>query len=80
MNFKQLIPTPHSLPPRSPMLPSHVWIPTFRTLLHIQERLKIEHSLQDIIFKTALKGAPPAQSQRYEIIKKSAPTDAKNTK
>uniref|UniRef100_A0A3P8V8D8 Endoplasmic reticulum-Golgi intermediate compartment protein n=1 Tax=Cynoglossus semilaevis TaxID=244447 RepID=A0A3P8V8D8_CYNSE len=33
------------------------------TLLHIQERLKIEHSLQDIIFKTALKGAPPAQSQ-----------------
>ncbi|XP_071774030.1 endoplasmic reticulum-Golgi intermediate compartment protein 2 isoform X1 [Centroberyx gerrardi] len=31
------------------------------TLLHIQERLREEHSLQDVLFKTALKGAPPAQ-------------------
>uniref|UniRef100_A0A7N6BQV5 Endoplasmic reticulum-Golgi intermediate compartment protein n=1 Tax=Anabas testudineus TaxID=64144 RepID=A0A7N6BQV5_ANATE len=30
------------------------------TLLHIQERLRVEHSLQDVIFKSALKGAPPA--------------------
>uniref|UniRef100_H3D3K2 Endoplasmic reticulum-Golgi intermediate compartment protein n=1 Tax=Tetraodon nigroviridis TaxID=99883 RepID=H3D3K2_TETNG len=33
------------------------------TLLHIQERLKVEHSLQDLIFKTAMKGAPPPQPQ-----------------
>ncbi|XP_077371614.1 endoplasmic reticulum-Golgi intermediate compartment protein 2 [Festucalex cinctus] len=32
------------------------------TLLHIQERLRVEHSLQDLIFKTAMKGSPPAQS------------------
>ncbi|KAM6937154.1 endoplasmic reticulum-Golgi intermediate compartment protein 2-like [Xenentodon cancila] len=30
------------------------------TLLHIQERLRVEHSLQDLLFKTAIKGAPPA--------------------
>ncbi|XP_061679575.1 endoplasmic reticulum-Golgi intermediate compartment protein 2 [Syngnathoides biaculeatus] len=33
------------------------------TLLHIQERLRVEHSLQDLIFKTAVKGSPPAQSR-----------------
>ncbi|XP_068595599.1 endoplasmic reticulum-Golgi intermediate compartment protein 2 [Brachionichthys hirsutus] len=33
------------------------------TLLHIQERLKVEHSLQDLLFKAAIKGAPP-QAQR----------------
>uniref|UniRef100_A0A674P6N2 Endoplasmic reticulum-Golgi intermediate compartment protein n=1 Tax=Takifugu rubripes TaxID=31033 RepID=A0A674P6N2_TAKRU len=31
------------------------------TLQHIQERLKVEHSLQDLIFKTAIKGPPPPQ-------------------
>ncbi|XP_054632779.1 endoplasmic reticulum-Golgi intermediate compartment protein 2 [Dunckerocampus dactyliophorus] len=31
------------------------------TLLHVQERLRAEHSLQDLIFKTAVKGAPSAQ-------------------
>uniref|UniRef100_A0A3B4YQF3 Endoplasmic reticulum-Golgi intermediate compartment protein n=1 Tax=Seriola lalandi dorsalis TaxID=1841481 RepID=A0A3B4YQF3_SERLL len=36
---------------------------TFRTLLHIQERLRVEHSLQDVLFKTAIKGALPAQLQ-----------------
>uniref|UniRef100_A0A3P9MQ75 Endoplasmic reticulum-Golgi intermediate compartment protein n=1 Tax=Oryzias latipes TaxID=8090 RepID=A0A3P9MQ75_ORYLA len=34
------------------------------TLLHIQERLKVEHSLQDVLFKTAVKGAQPAKTQR----------------
>uniref|UniRef100_A0A3B4UVF3 Endoplasmic reticulum-Golgi intermediate compartment protein n=1 Tax=Seriola dumerili TaxID=41447 RepID=A0A3B4UVF3_SERDU len=33
------------------------------TLLHIQERLRMEHSLQDVLFKTAIKGALPAQPQ-----------------
>ncbi|XP_008303694.1 endoplasmic reticulum-Golgi intermediate compartment protein 2 [Stegastes partitus] len=33
------------------------------TLLHIQERLRVEHSLQDLLFKAAIKGAPPAQTQ-----------------
>lgn len=33
------------------------------TLLHIQDRLRVEHSLQDVIFKTAVKGAPPALPQ-----------------
>nr|XP_020469783.1 endoplasmic reticulum-Golgi intermediate compartment protein 2-like [Monopterus albus] len=31
------------------------------TLLHIQERLRVEHSLQDVLFKAAIKGVPPAQ-------------------
>uniref|UniRef100_A0A8C4F4V4 Endoplasmic reticulum-Golgi intermediate compartment protein n=1 Tax=Dicentrarchus labrax TaxID=13489 RepID=A0A8C4F4V4_DICLA len=38
---------------------------TVRTLLHIQERLKVEHSLQDVIFKAAIKAVPPAQPERY---------------
>ncbi|XP_034444604.1 endoplasmic reticulum-Golgi intermediate compartment protein 2-like [Hippoglossus hippoglossus] len=33
------------------------------TLLHIQERLRVEHALQDVIFKAALKGDPPAPDQ-----------------
>ncbi|XP_040019966.1 endoplasmic reticulum-Golgi intermediate compartment protein 2 [Gasterosteus aculeatus] len=33
------------------------------TLLHIQERLRVEHALQDLLFKTAMKGPPPAQHQ-----------------
>uniref|UniRef100_A0A3Q1AZW0 Endoplasmic reticulum-Golgi intermediate compartment protein n=1 Tax=Amphiprion ocellaris TaxID=80972 RepID=A0A3Q1AZW0_AMPOC len=33
------------------------------TLLHIQERLRVEHSLQDLLFKAAIKGSPPAQTQ-----------------
>uniref|UniRef100_A0A1A7YGR6 Endoplasmic reticulum-Golgi intermediate compartment protein n=2 Tax=Iconisemion striatum TaxID=60296 RepID=A0A1A7YGR6_9TELE len=33
------------------------------TLLHIQERLKVEHSLQDVLFKSAMKGVPPSQSR-----------------
>ncbi|XP_056137952.1 endoplasmic reticulum-Golgi intermediate compartment protein 2 isoform X2 [Lampris incognitus] len=36
------------------------------TLLHIQERLREEHSLQDIFFKTALKGAPTALPPRED--------------
>ncbi|XP_017278494.1 endoplasmic reticulum-Golgi intermediate compartment protein 2 [Kryptolebias marmoratus] len=32
------------------------------TLLHIQERLRVEHSLQDVIFKMAIKEPPPASS------------------
>lgn len=39
-----------------------------RTLLHIQERLRVEHSLQDVLFKAAIKGAPPAQPPRYRIL------------
>uniref|UniRef100_A0A8C9XLA6 Endoplasmic reticulum-Golgi intermediate compartment protein n=1 Tax=Sander lucioperca TaxID=283035 RepID=A0A8C9XLA6_SANLU len=31
-----------------------------QTLLHIQERLRVEHALQDVLFKAAMKGAPPA--------------------
>lgn len=31
------------------------------TLLHIQERLRVEHALQDLIFKAAIKGDPLAQ-------------------
>ncbi|XP_073328399.1 endoplasmic reticulum-Golgi intermediate compartment protein 2-like [Pagrus major] len=33
------------------------------TLLHIQERLKVEHALQDVLFKAAIKGVPPAETQ-----------------
>ncbi|TDH09888.1 hypothetical protein EPR50_G00090160 [Perca flavescens] len=33
------------------------------TLLHIQERLRVEHALQDVLFKAAMKGAPPAEHQ-----------------
>lgn len=33
------------------------------TLLHIQERLKVEHALQDVLFKGAIKGAPNAEPQ-----------------
>lgn len=33
------------------------------TLLHIQDRLRVEHSLQDVIFKAAVKGAPPPLPQ-----------------
>uniref|UniRef100_A0A3Q3WI45 Endoplasmic reticulum-Golgi intermediate compartment protein n=1 Tax=Mola mola TaxID=94237 RepID=A0A3Q3WI45_MOLML len=36
------------------------------TLLHIQERLKLEHSLKDLLFKSAMKGPPPSQSQRED--------------
>lgn len=35
-----------------------------RTLLHIQERLKVEHSLQDVLFKAALKGGPPVHPEK----------------
>uniref|UniRef100_A0A8C6VVZ6 Endoplasmic reticulum-Golgi intermediate compartment protein n=1 Tax=Nothobranchius furzeri TaxID=105023 RepID=A0A8C6VVZ6_NOTFU len=33
------------------------------TLLHMQERLKVEHSLQDVLFKSAMKEVPPSQSR-----------------
>lgn len=33
------------------------------TLLHIQERLRVEHALQDVIFKAAIKGSPPVQTK-----------------
>ncbi|XP_034541450.1 endoplasmic reticulum-Golgi intermediate compartment protein 2-like [Notolabrus celidotus] len=29
------------------------------TLLHIQDRLRVEHALQDVLFKAAIKGSPP---------------------
>lgn len=32
------------------------------TLQHIQDRLRVEHSLQDVLFKAALKGSPPVQT------------------
>ncbi|CAN9499187.1 unnamed protein product [Ophioblennius macclurei] len=32
------------------------------TLHHIQDRLRVEHSLQDVLFKAALKEAPPDQA------------------
>ncbi|XP_062318800.1 endoplasmic reticulum-Golgi intermediate compartment protein 2 isoform X1 [Osmerus eperlanus] len=36
------------------------------TLLHIQDRLREEHSLQDVLFKTAMKGAPTALPPRED--------------
>uniref|UniRef100_A0A1A8FGX1 Endoplasmic reticulum-Golgi intermediate compartment protein n=1 Tax=Nothobranchius korthausae TaxID=1143690 RepID=A0A1A8FGX1_9TELE len=33
------------------------------TLLHLQERLKVEHALQDVLFKSAMKEVPPSQSR-----------------
>ncbi|KAM3870317.1 endoplasmic reticulum-Golgi intermediate compartment protein 2 [Diretmus argenteus] len=36
------------------------------TLLHIQERLREEHSLQDVLFKTAIKGPPPSEPPRED--------------
>ncbi|XP_028263221.1 endoplasmic reticulum-Golgi intermediate compartment protein 2-like [Parambassis ranga] len=33
------------------------------TLLHIQDRLRVEHSLQDVLFKAAIKGAPPVSPE-----------------
>nr|ACN10210.1 Endoplasmic reticulum-Golgi intermediate compartment protein 2 [Salmo salar]ACN12565.1 Endoplasmic reticulum-Golgi intermediate compartment protein 2 [Salmo salar] len=37
-----------------------------RTLLMIQDRLREEHSLQDVIFKTVLKGSPTALPPRED--------------
>ncbi|XP_075870925.1 endoplasmic reticulum-Golgi intermediate compartment protein 2-like [Nelusetta ayraudi] len=34
------------------------------TLQHIQERLKVEHALQDLLFKSAIKGPPAAPPER----------------
>lgn len=36
------------------------------TLQHIQERLRVEHSLQDVLLKAAIKQAPPAPQQSVE--------------
>ncbi|XP_047453293.1 endoplasmic reticulum-Golgi intermediate compartment protein 2-like [Mugil cephalus] len=36
------------------------------TLLHIQERLRVEHSLQDVLFKSAIKAAPPVMTQNED--------------
>uniref|UniRef100_A0A3Q2CJY1 Endoplasmic reticulum-Golgi intermediate compartment protein n=1 Tax=Cyprinodon variegatus TaxID=28743 RepID=A0A3Q2CJY1_CYPVA len=36
------------------------------TLLHLQERLRVEHSLQNLLFKSAMKGPPPAPTQSDE--------------
>ncbi|XP_042268635.1 endoplasmic reticulum-Golgi intermediate compartment protein 2-like isoform X2 [Thunnus albacares] len=36
------------------------------TLLHIQERLRVEHALQDVLFKAALKAAPPDDPQSQD--------------
>ncbi|KAM7414370.1 hypothetical protein PAMA_019268 [Pampus argenteus] len=36
------------------------------TLLHIQERLRVEHALQDVLFKAALKASPPAEPQKED--------------
>ncbi|MBN3306004.1 ERGI2 protein, partial [Amia calva] len=38
-----------------------------RTLILIQNRLREEHSLQDVIFKTVLKGAPTALPPREDV-------------
>ncbi|KAM3609414.1 uncharacterized protein V6R79_014403 [Siganus canaliculatus] len=38
------------------------------TLLHIQERLKVEHALQDVLFKAAIKGSDPAQTPREDNV------------
>ncbi|KAM9807876.1 endoplasmic reticulum-Golgi intermediate compartment protein 2-like [Neosynchiropus ocellatus] len=35
-----------------------------RTLLHIQDRLRVEHALQDVIFKAAIKGQAPIRAHR----------------
>lgn len=43
------------------------------TLLHIQERLRLEHALQDVLFKSAIKMAPPSPIQNKDS---SAPLDA----
>ncbi|KAG7522185.1 hypothetical protein JOB18_015407 [Solea senegalensis] len=40
--------------------PQRLW---HMTLQHIQERLRVEHSLQDVIFKSAIKAAPLDQTQ-----------------
>lgn len=42
------------------------------TLLHIQERLRVEHSLQDVLFKAAIKGSPPTETQSED--RSSPPT------
>ncbi|CAI5664503.1 unnamed protein product [Oreochromis niloticus] len=52
----QYEPVNFELPPQQ-----RIW---HMTLLHIQERLRVEHALQDVIFKAAIKGAPPAQTKR----------------
>uniref|UniRef100_A0A669DMJ8 Endoplasmic reticulum-Golgi intermediate compartment protein n=1 Tax=Oreochromis niloticus TaxID=8128 RepID=A0A669DMJ8_ORENI len=51
----QYEPVNFELPPQQ-----RIW---HMTLLHIQERLRVEHALQDVIFKAAIKGAPPAQTK-----------------
>lgn len=43
------------------------------TLLHIQERLRLEHSLQDVLFKSAIKAAPPSSIKNEDG---SAPLNA----
>lgn len=43
------------------------------TLLHIQERLRLEHSLQDVLFKSAIKGAPQSSIKNEDA---SAPLNA----
>lgn len=43
------------------------------TLLHIQERLRLEHSLQDVLFKSAIKMAPPSPTKNEDS---SAPLNA----
>ncbi|KAL4005910.1 hypothetical protein ACER0C_005623 [Sarotherodon galilaeus] len=50
----QYEPVNFELPPQQ-----RIW---HMTLLHIQERLRVEHALQDVIFKAAIKG-PPAQTK-----------------
>lgn len=39
---------------------------SLRTLLLIQDRLREEHSLQDVLFKNVMKGAPTALPPRSE--------------
>uniref|UniRef100_A0A8C5DWJ5 Endoplasmic reticulum-Golgi intermediate compartment protein n=1 Tax=Gouania willdenowi TaxID=441366 RepID=A0A8C5DWJ5_GOUWI len=43
--------------------PCVLFVSSFRTLLHIQERLRVEHSLQDVLFKSAIKAPPPVQTR-----------------
>lgn len=49
-------------------MPILLFLPV-RTLLHIQDRLRVEHALQDVIFKAAIKGTPPVQTKRYRTLR-----------
>lgn len=58
-------------------IPAHVILYLFfksRTLLVIQSRLGEQHSLQDVLYKTVLKGVPTALPPRSEVTRKKPPS------